>query len=89
VAIRHPELVRKLVIAASAYGPDGVYPEVLENIRKLKPEDFEDSPWLDAYTSVAPDPEGWPTLLGRSRNWLASSRAGRLRTFGRSRRPRW
>jgi pimeloyl-ACP methyl ester carboxylesterase len=67
VAIRHPELVRKLVIAASAYGPDGVYPQMLENIRKLKPEDFEDSPWLDAYASVAPDPEGWPTLLGKVR----------------------
>ena len=65
VAIRHPELVRKLVVAASAYGPDGLYPQVLENIRNLKPEDFEGSPWLDAYASVAPDPEGWPTLLGR------------------------
>jgi pimeloyl-ACP methyl ester carboxylesterase len=67
VALRHPELVRKLVIAASSYGPDGLYPEVLENIRKLKPEDFEGSPWLDAYASVAPDPEGWPTLLGKVR----------------------
>jgi pimeloyl-ACP methyl ester carboxylesterase len=64
-AIRHPELVRKLVIAASAHDPDGVYPQVLENIRKLNPEDFEDSPWLDAYASVAPNPEGWPTLLGK------------------------
>jgi pimeloyl-ACP methyl ester carboxylesterase len=67
VAIRHPELVRKLVIAASAYGPDGVYPQMLDNIRKLKPEEFEGSPWLDAYASVAPDPEGWPTLLGKVR----------------------
>jgi pimeloyl-ACP methyl ester carboxylesterase len=67
LAIRHPELVRKLVIAAPAYGPDGFYPEVLENIRNLKPEDFEGSPWLDAYASVAPDPEGWPTLLGKVR----------------------
>ena len=67
VAIRHPELVRKLVIAASAYGPDGVYPQVLENMRNLKPEDFEGSPWLDAYASVAPDAEGWPTLLGKVR----------------------
>jgi pimeloyl-ACP methyl ester carboxylesterase len=33
VAIRHPDLVRKLVTAASAYRNDGVYPEVVENIR--------------------------------------------------------
>jgi pimeloyl-ACP methyl ester carboxylesterase len=68
VAIRHPELVRKLVIAASAYGPDGLYPEMRENLRNLKPEDFAGSPWLDAYASVAPDPEGWPTLLGKVRD---------------------
>lgn len=67
VAIRHPKLVRKLVIAASAYGPNGLYPQVLENIRNLKPEDFAGSPWLDAYASVAPDPEDWPTLLAKVR----------------------
>jgi pimeloyl-ACP methyl ester carboxylesterase len=67
VAIRHPELVRHLVIAAPAYGPDGIYPEVLENIRNLTPEDFAGSPWLDAYASVAPDPQSWPTLLAKVR----------------------
>jgi pimeloyl-ACP methyl ester carboxylesterase len=67
VAIRHPELVRKLVLAAPAYGPDGFYPEVLENIRNLKPEDFAGSPWLEGYARVAPDPEGWPMLLAKVR----------------------
>jgi pimeloyl-ACP methyl ester carboxylesterase len=67
VAIRHPELVRKLVLAAPAYGPDGLYPEVLENIRNLKPEDFAGSPWLESYARVAPDPEGWPMLLAKVR----------------------
>jgi pimeloyl-ACP methyl ester carboxylesterase len=67
VAIRHPELVRKLVIAASAYGPDGSYPEVLENIRNLKPEDFAGSPWQEGYARVAPDLEDWPTLIAKVR----------------------
>ena len=67
VAIRHPELVRELVLAAPAYGRDGFYPEVLANIRNLKPEDLIGSPWHDAYAGVAPDPEDWPALLARVR----------------------
>ena len=58
--------MRKLVLAASAFDPDGFYPEVLENIRNLKPEDFAGSPWLQGYARVAPDPEGWPTLLAKA-----------------------
>ena len=77
------------MIAASSYGPDGLYPEVLENIRKLKPEDFAGSPLLDAYASVAPDPEGWPTLLGKVRELVGEFEGWRPRPFGRSRRPRW
>jgi pimeloyl-ACP methyl ester carboxylesterase len=65
IAIRHPDLVRKLVIAASAFGKDGLYPEVLENIRNLRAEDFTGSPWLEAYARVAPDPGGWPALVGK------------------------
>jgi pimeloyl-ACP methyl ester carboxylesterase len=65
VAIRDPELVRKLVLAAPAYSKDGFYPEVLENIRNLKPEDFAGSPWLEAYTAVAPDPDDWPALVAK------------------------
>jgi pimeloyl-ACP methyl ester carboxylesterase len=65
VAIQHPELVRKLVLAAPAYRPEGFYPEVLENIRNLKPGDFTGSPWLEGYTRVAPDPDHWPALLAK------------------------
>jgi pimeloyl-ACP methyl ester carboxylesterase len=65
IAMEHPELVRKLVVAAAAYSNDGVYPEVLEGIEKLKPEDFAGSPWQEAYASVAPNPEDWPTLLAK------------------------
>jgi pimeloyl-ACP methyl ester carboxylesterase len=65
IAIRHPELVRKLVVAAANYDPEGYYPEVLEGIQDLKPEDFAGSPWLEAYARVAPNPEDWPRLLAR------------------------
>jgi pimeloyl-ACP methyl ester carboxylesterase len=65
IAIRHPDLVRKLVIAAANYHPEGYYPEVLKAIQELKPEDFADSPWQEAYARVAPNPEAFPALLGR------------------------
>lgn len=65
LAMRHPDLVRKLVVAAAAYSNDGIYPEVLEGIEDLKPEDLAGSPWQEAYVEVAPNPEDWPALLGK------------------------
>jgi pimeloyl-ACP methyl ester carboxylesterase len=57
--------VRKLVVAAAAYSNEGVYPEVLDGIQNLKPEDLAGSPWQAAYAGVAPNPENWPTLLAK------------------------
>jgi pimeloyl-ACP methyl ester carboxylesterase len=65
IAMEHPELVRKLVVAAAAYSNEGVYPKVLEGIENLKPEDLAGSPWQEAYAGVAPNPEGWPALLAK------------------------
>jgi pimeloyl-ACP methyl ester carboxylesterase len=65
IAMDHPQLVRKLVVGAAAYSNDGVYPEVLEGIEKLKPEDFAGSSWQESYARVAPNPEDWPALLAK------------------------
>src|SRR5436853_120229 len=40
VALRHPEVVRKLVIVSAAYTSAGRYPEVLPAIAQLTPEQF-------------------------------------------------
>jgi pimeloyl-ACP methyl ester carboxylesterase len=71
LAMRHPDLVRKLVVAAAAYSNDGIYPEVLEGIENLKPEDLAGSPWQEAYAGVAQNPEDWPDLGGLPRSQLA------------------
>jgi pimeloyl-ACP methyl ester carboxylesterase len=64
IAIRHPELVRKFVIAGTNYNNDGLYPEILEFFKDVKAEDL--GPELrDAYTDVAPHPEDWPTLVAK------------------------
>lgn len=63
VAIRHPELVRKLVIVAAAFNSDGMYPESRAAIASITPELFAGSPFEAAYQEVAPNPEDFPTLV--------------------------
>jgi pimeloyl-ACP methyl ester carboxylesterase len=41
ISIRHPELVRKLVVASASYNSEGVYPEVWAMISTITPEIFE------------------------------------------------
>jgi pimeloyl-ACP methyl ester carboxylesterase len=65
VAIRHPDIVRKLVIASASHTTDGMYPEVLTGIEQVTPELFNGTPWREAYDRVAPSPEAFPTLVGK------------------------
>jgi len=63
VAIRHPEVVRKLVAASASYTSDGLYPEVRDTIETITPELFAGSPIEEAYRSTAPNPEDFPNLV--------------------------
>lgn len=67
IAVRHPDLVRRLVVAAASYNSEGLYPEVLEAFQHLKPDDLAGSPFEEAYARTAPNPEDWPTLIARVR----------------------
>lgn len=63
LAIRHPDVVRKLVVISSPYKRDGWYPEVYATIENITPEVFTGSGLPEAYAEVAPDPDGWETLV--------------------------
>jgi len=63
LAIRHPDLVRKLVVISAPYKRDGWYPEVYSAIEDLTPEMLAGSGLPEAYTKVAPNPEGWTKLV--------------------------
>jgi pimeloyl-ACP methyl ester carboxylesterase len=65
VTIRHPEVVRKLVLASVYYNNDGVYPEMLETIETIMPEAFTGTPWREEYDRIAPNPEDFPTLVAK------------------------
>lgn len=64
-AIRHPEVVRKLVVASATYKSEGVYPEVLAGIEQVTPELFAGTPWHEEYIKVAPSPDAFPTLVAK------------------------
>jgi len=56
VAIRHPKLVRKLVVASAMYRRDGLPPEFWEGMRKATLQSMP-AELRDAYVRVAPHPE--------------------------------
>ena len=65
VAIRHPEVVRKLVVASASYTSDGMHPELLEMTPTITPEAFAGSPIEEEYLRVAPNPDDFPTLVAK------------------------
>jgi pimeloyl-ACP methyl ester carboxylesterase len=65
MGIRHPELVRKLVVISSAFAPEGYPPELLPGIEIMRAEDVYGTPLHDAYLRNAPDPNGFPALVAK------------------------
>jgi pimeloyl-ACP methyl ester carboxylesterase len=65
VAIQHPEVVRKLVVASASYTSDGMHPELLEMIPTITPEVFAGSPIEEAYLRTAPNPDDFPNLVAK------------------------
>jgi pimeloyl-ACP methyl ester carboxylesterase len=65
IAMRHPDLVGKLVVAGANYSADGYYPELREAFDVSSPDDFAGSEWHEAYARVAPNPEHWPVLVAK------------------------
>jgi pimeloyl-ACP methyl ester carboxylesterase len=65
LAISHPDLVRKLVLASVTYTLDGVHPGLMEGLGEMKPEMMYGSPWHEEYMRIAPHPENFPTLFAK------------------------
>lgn len=69
--IRHPEVVRKLVIASTAFKRDGWYPEVLAGMASMTVEAFAGTPIHEAYIKTSPAPDAWPTVVAKMRSLLS------------------
>jgi pimeloyl-ACP methyl ester carboxylesterase len=63
LALDHPELVGKLVLASVSYRLDGLHPGMLDGIQGLQPEHLAGTPFEQDYARVAPNPGDWPKLI--------------------------
>jgi pimeloyl-ACP methyl ester carboxylesterase len=63
MAIRHPDLVRRLVLASTSYTSDGMHAAALEMFPSITPELFAGSPIEEAYLRSAPNPADFPKLV--------------------------
>lgn len=63
VAVRHPEIVDKLVIVSGNYALEGIYPELLEFMKVMSAEMFAGTPMETEYARLAPDPDGFAALV--------------------------
>jgi hypothetical protein len=64
-AIRHPQVVRKMVLASVTYNRSGLYPELLAGIEHSKPEDTAGTPFYEEYMRIAPHPQKFPQLFAK------------------------
>src|SRR5260370_25907953 len=69
--MRHPDVVRRLVVVSATYKRDGWYPEVLAGMASINAEAMVGSPIHEAYVRAAPRPEDWPRLSAKLRQLLS------------------
>ncbi len=65
VAIRYPDVLRKLVLASVTYNKSGVHPGLMEGLENMRPENMAGSPWHEEYTRIAPNPQDFATLFAK------------------------
>ncbi len=65
VALRHPEVVRKLVLASVTFNMSGVHPGLMDGFADMTADMMVGSPWHDEYMRIAPNPENFATLFAK------------------------
>jgi pimeloyl-ACP methyl ester carboxylesterase len=68
LAIQHPDLVRKLVVASISFKNEGFHPELIGVMDSLKPEYMMGTPWQEEYARIAPNPGDFATLVEKVKN---------------------
>ena len=64
-AVRHPEVVRKLVVVSAPFKREGWYPEIQAALAQgglETAEAMKQTPMYQLYSRIAPRPEDWPVL---------------------------
>jgi pimeloyl-ACP methyl ester carboxylesterase len=63
LALRHPQLVTKLVTLSATYRQDGWYPSVLQGLESLSGDLFANTPVGEAFRQHAADPEAFDAYI--------------------------
>ena len=66
LAVQHPELVRRVVIASAPYAQNGFFPEMLPQqaaVGAAMADMMKETPMYTSYVAVAPKPQDFPKLL--------------------------
>ena len=67
-ALRHPELVGKLVVVSTPIRRSAFYPDILAQqaqVTAAAAEAMKQTPMYQLYASIAPRPQDWPRLLAK------------------------
>jgi pimeloyl-ACP methyl ester carboxylesterase len=72
LAIRHPEAVKKLVIASAVYKYEGWTAETRAILPNITPEVFEHTPIKGEYDSLAPDPKHWTEFVNKMKKFITT-----------------
>ena len=62
-AVRHPEMLRKLVLMSVSYTLSGIHPGLMEGLGEMKPKMMYGSPFHEEYTRIAPRPADFNRLF--------------------------
>jgi pimeloyl-ACP methyl ester carboxylesterase len=80
LAFRHPQTIKKLIVASVSYKAEGWSPVLHKLIPTITPAMFEGSPYKKEYDSLAPKRENFPMLVEKLKkldmapqNWPAES----------------
>ena len=66
IAVRHPDVVKKLVLVSIAFRRDGWYREIVAGMAQVDAgaaEPMKQTPMYQLYARIAPKPTDWPVLL--------------------------
>lgn len=72
VAIRHPEVVRRLIITSAVYKYEGWTRETRAIMPTLTPEMFEPTPIKTEYDRLAPDPKHWTQFINKMKKFVTT-----------------
>ena len=73
LAIQHPTVVRRLVVASAPYAQSGFFPEMLPQqaaVGAAMAEQMKETPMYKSYVAVAPNPKDFPRLLDRMGEYM-------------------